>query len=472
MWGRGAGAGVRDGSDQRRLLLDPPLLGRRVRDPGDRHHLPPHLHPHLPPLLLLRLPAQGAAAAPHNLQDVHGGGRAGGPEPPPELRLLGSVRLRRGRARPPQTPGFLIFLLMLILLGKGFSVTRGRISAGGSVRLSVYMTLYSLTHVALLTYEAQFFDPGQVLYTYESPAGYGLIALQFGAFGWFCAAVGATLSAVPERRRFYLPFLAAYAFWFLAVPVSALVANFGIPKWAREKIVNGIQLGTHLYAHGVFLLLTRPSAANKNFPFHVRRAQIGPGGGGAAPGPSPTRGYRNVSFVGDGGGGFTELFVIPPPGPQPVRPQVEETPAGGGEGSGRPPPLPHPKRPSPTGGAPNISASTRGGRGGSCDPKIRPKFGQIRPKIGPKWDPKICPKFGQICPKSPPQNPPQMEPQDPKIGPKFCQIRPKSRPQNRSQMGPRGPQNSAPNSDPGTPKSAPNFAKFAPNPDPKIGPKF
>ncbi|XP_014749680.1 PREDICTED: free fatty acid receptor 2-like, partial [Sturnus vulgaris] len=43
---------------------------------------------------------------------------------------------------------------------------------------------------------------------------------------------------------------------FLAVPVSALVANFGIPKWAREKIVNGIQLGTHLYAHGVFLSLS------------------------------------------------------------------------------------------------------------------------------------------------------------------------------------------------------------------------
>ncbi|XP_014118358.1 PREDICTED: transmembrane protein 145, partial [Pseudopodoces humilis] len=50
---------------------------------------------------------------------------------------------------------FLIFLLMLILLGKGFSVTRGRISPGGSVRLSVYMTLYSIAHIALLTYEAQ-----------------------------------------------------------------------------------------------------------------------------------------------------------------------------------------------------------------------------------------------------------------------------------------------------------------------------
>lgn len=43
-------------------------------------------------------------------------------------------------------------------------------------------------------------------------------------------------------------------FRFFAVPVMALIANFGIPKWAREKIVNGIQLGIHLYAHGVFLV--------------------------------------------------------------------------------------------------------------------------------------------------------------------------------------------------------------------------
>lgn len=41
---------------------------------------------------------------------------------------------------------------------------------------------------------------------------------------------------------------------FFAVPVMALIANFGIPRWAREKIVNGIQLGIHLYAHMVFLV--------------------------------------------------------------------------------------------------------------------------------------------------------------------------------------------------------------------------
>lgn len=41
---------------------------------------------------------------------------------------------------------------------------------------------------------------------------------------------------------------------FFAVPVMALIANFGIPRWAREKIVNGIQLGIHFYAHMVFLV--------------------------------------------------------------------------------------------------------------------------------------------------------------------------------------------------------------------------
>ncbi|XP_064237334.1 transmembrane protein 145 isoform X1 [Aotus nancymaae] len=108
---------------------------------------------------------------------------------------------------------FLIFLLMLILLGKGFTVTRGRISHAGSVKLSVYMTLYTLTHVVLLIYEAEFFDPGQVLYTYESPAGYGLIGLQVAAYVWFCYAVLISLRHFPEKQPFYVPFFAAYTLW-------------------------------------------------------------------------------------------------------------------------------------------------------------------------------------------------------------------------------------------------------------------
>ncbi|KAG3256139.1 transmembrane protein 145 isoform X3 [Ictidomys tridecemlineatus] len=225
---------------------------------------------------------------------------------------------------------FLIFLLMLILLGKGFTVTRGRISHSGSVKLSVYMTLYTLTHVVLLIYEAKFFDPGQVLYTYESPAGYGLIGLQVAAYVWFCYAVLISLRHFPEKQPFYVPFFAAYTLWFFAVPVMALIANFGIPKWAREKIVNGIQLGIHLYAHGVFLIMTRPSAANKNFPYHVRTSQIasagapGTGGSQSTDKAFPQHVYGNVTFISDSVPNFTELFSIPPPTSSAGK-QVEET---------------------------------------------------------------------------------------------------------------------------------------------------
>ncbi|XP_029432757.1 transmembrane protein 145 [Rhinatrema bivittatum] len=204
---------------------------------------------------------------------------------------------------------FLIFLLMLILLGKGFTVTRGRISHVGSIKLSVYMTLYTMTHSILFIHEAQFFDPAQVLYTYESPAGYGNIALQFIAYVWFCYAILITLKQYPEKQAFYVPFFAAYTLWFFAVPVMALIANFGIPKWAREKIVNGIQLGIHLYAHAVFLIITRPSAANKNFPYHVRTSQIGIVEESAEKFPHHV--YGNVNFISDSVPNFTELFSIP-----------------------------------------------------------------------------------------------------------------------------------------------------------------
>ncbi|XP_069041432.1 transmembrane protein 145 [Lepisosteus oculatus] len=229
---------------------------------------------------------------------------------------------------------FLVFLLMLILLGKGFTVTRGRISHSGSVKLSVYMTLYTITHIILFIYEAEFFDPGLVLYAYDSPAGYGLIALQFLAYVWFCYAVLITLKHYPEKQAFYVPFFATYTLWFFAVPVMALIANFGIPKWAREKIVNGIQLGIHLYAHVVFLIITRPSAANKNFPYHVRTSQIGIM---SSPGEAfPHHAYGNVSFIGDSVPNFTELFSINTAAPPlATAEKLEETVAQKGQSSCR-----------------------------------------------------------------------------------------------------------------------------------------
>ncbi|RXG69171.1 Transmembrane protein [Armadillidium vulgare] len=92
---------------------------------------------------------------------------------------------------------------------------------------------------------SNFFDPGEVLYIYESPAGYGLVGLR--GIGWIM---------------------------FLSGPVVIIISNHVIDKWVREKVVNGVELGITIMGHLFFLFLTRPSAANKNFPYHVRTSQI------------------------------------------------------------------------------------------------------------------------------------------------------------------------------------------------------
>lgn len=62
-----------------------------------------------------------------------------------------------------------------------------------------------------------------------------------------------------------------------------------------------------------FQAITRPSAANKNFPYHVRTSQIGillsspKGMGGES---FPHHAYGNSSFLGDSQPNFTELFSI------------------------------------------------------------------------------------------------------------------------------------------------------------------
>jgi hypothetical protein len=59
----------------------------------------------------------------------------------------------------------------------------------------------------------QFFDPGEVLYLYESPPGYGLIVLRVIAWWMFMYSTLFTLKHYPEKARFYYPFNIIGSMW-------------------------------------------------------------------------------------------------------------------------------------------------------------------------------------------------------------------------------------------------------------------
>ena len=80
------------------------------------------------------------------------------------------------------------------------------------------------------------FSPLQVLYRYESLAGYGLMIL--GPAGWcmFIYSTFFTLKHYPEKGAFYYPFFSYYTIYFIAGPTIIVIANHVIAEWVREKV--------------------------------------------------------------------------------------------------------------------------------------------------------------------------------------------------------------------------------------------
>lgn len=173
------------------------------------------------------------------------------------------------------TVSTLVFQLLLILLAKGFTVTRGRLRQASAIKISVFMTLYTVVYAAVFVTAEVLFDPGLVLYRYESLAGYILIAMRLLGWLWFSYATFFTLKHYPEKWPFYLVFFLIYTAWFVATPIMIVVANTKIDKWVRAKVVNGIERTVALVGYAFFLVLTNPASINKVFPFHVRTSQIG-----------------------------------------------------------------------------------------------------------------------------------------------------------------------------------------------------
>ncbi|KAK3596447.1 hypothetical protein CHS0354_015919 [Potamilus streckersoni] len=167
------------------------------------------------------------------------------------------------------------FLLLLVLMAKGYTITRGRLTNISTIKVAIFFTLYVFAYAVLIIWDPFFFDAGKVLYIYESPPGYGLIAMRIIGWMMFLYSFIFTIKHYPRKKLFFIPFFIFYTLWFWAGPVVILLAVLVMAEWTREKTVFGVDAFVALCGHTFFLILTRPSAANKNFPYHVRTTQIG-----------------------------------------------------------------------------------------------------------------------------------------------------------------------------------------------------
>ena len=67
-----------------------------------------------------------------------------------------------------EAAGEITFLLLLILIAKGYTVTRARLRQASSIKVAAFITCYCVTYFILFVFEQLYFDPGQVnLYVFS-----------------------------------------------------------------------------------------------------------------------------------------------------------------------------------------------------------------------------------------------------------------------------------------------------------------
>lgn len=188
-----------------------------------------------------------------------------------------SIYSNNGVGTPPtqQTAIFLwhgaelLLILLLVLLAKGWTIVRRKISANGRVRIALYMTCLTWTTVSLELWKLHVFNRATSAYYYESPPGVVLVALRAVMCVWFWYASSTTKRNYKNKVGFYRKFNLVFTFWLVAKPALIIVAVF-LDDNERAVVVLIAELSLMFLAHASLAFMYYPDArCNKSFPFHA-----------------------------------------------------------------------------------------------------------------------------------------------------------------------------------------------------------
>ena len=163
----------------------------------------------------------------------------------------------------------LLLVLLVVLLAKGWTIVRRKLSANGRVRVALYVTVLTWTTVSLELWRLHVFNPATSAYHYESPPGFVLVSLRALVCVWFWYAASTTKKHYKNKLGFYQKFNAFFTLWLVAKPVSIVVAAF-LKDNERAVVVLNIELFLVFAAQATLACMYYPDArCNKAFPFHA-----------------------------------------------------------------------------------------------------------------------------------------------------------------------------------------------------------
>lgn len=119
----------------------------------------------------------------------------------------------------------ILYTLLMLLLALGFTVTKSVLTPKQTRWLTCFISLLCFCQFSLYIYQSDIFDPGLVLYIYESPPGYGLIILKLFAWIIFSLRCFKTVKKMSTKLHFYGSLFSLGSAWFLCHPITVHIPN-------------------------------------------------------------------------------------------------------------------------------------------------------------------------------------------------------------------------------------------------------
>jgi hypothetical protein len=170
-----------------------------------------------------------------------------------------------------------LLLLTVILLGKGWTVVRRKISATGRVKIAIYMTLFVVSNLFTIAAWANNAEGKLFRTPTERNVEYGWfnLATRLYAFVWFTYACYTTqkLDTFKRRRCFYIALYSFYSVWILSGPFIVLL-TLSMQTYYRARWTYALDMVFTFMAHMYFAILFMPSRSNTMFPFAFKTAAM------------------------------------------------------------------------------------------------------------------------------------------------------------------------------------------------------
>ena len=141
----------------------------------------------------------------------------------------------------------MLIVMLLILVAKGWTIVRKKITAQGRVKIASYMTIYGWAYVAAQLYRKWTYESAEFYSMYETTAGITLSFLRLGLLGWFWHALYTTRLNFPAKHGFYNKFGVVFTVYIGMLPLMAFVST-QYDEIRRQIFMEAWQVALTFYA--------------------------------------------------------------------------------------------------------------------------------------------------------------------------------------------------------------------------------